>query len=268
MITSIGLVDFKNFERETLHIGPLTIIVGANASGKSNIRDAFRFLHGVGRGYTLAEIIGGKHGMGGQREWAAIRGAPKEISRLQQDSGYFGFLLEVGIKRGKETISYSIGVESDTPDFRGFRLFQESLHEGNSTIYDSHPEDPDPVLSQDDPAHLLLRMGKVGGQRKYGNRLGRKTRGSSEPTGLDPDRGAQRGQSVAQGRREIRDGCSGKYAVPGFESRSDAAACFPRTNCPGRWRREFADRTPGRFAKIPGAGPAWFNGRASSLRWT
>ena len=176
MITSIDLADFKNFEGETLHIGPLTIIVGANASGKSNIRDAFRFLHGVGRGYTLAEIIGGKYGAGGHTEWEAIRGAPREISRLQQDqdSEYFGFLLAVEIERGRETISYSIGVESGTRDFGGFRLFQESLHEGDSIIYDSHPDDSGPVWSQDDPTHLLLRMGKVGGQRKYGNRFGKK----------------------------------------------------------------------------------------------
>ena len=171
MITSIGLRDFKNFEDETLRMGPLTIIVGANASGKSNIRDAFRFLHGVGRGYTLAEIIGEKYGAGGQTEWKAIRGAPKEISRLQQDSEYYGFLLSVGIERGGKTISYSIGVRSNTPEFGGFRLAQESLEEGNSIIYDSHPDAPDPVSEQADPAHLLLRMGKVGGQRKYGDRI-------------------------------------------------------------------------------------------------
>ena len=171
MITSIGLVDFKNFEDETLRMGPLTIIVGANASGKSNIRDAFRFLHGVGRGYGLAEIIGGKYGAGGQTEWESIRGAPREISRLQQDLGYFGFLLSVRIKMGRETIFYSIGVRSDTRDFGGFRLAQESLRKGGSIIYDSHPDDPDPVSDQADPAHLLLRMGKVGGQRKYGDRI-------------------------------------------------------------------------------------------------
>ena len=60
MITSLRLVNFKNFADETLRVGPFTVIVGANASGKSNIRDAFRFLHGIGRGYTLAEILGGK----------------------------------------------------------------------------------------------------------------------------------------------------------------------------------------------------------------
>ena len=57
MITSLRLKNFKSFADETLPLGPFTVIVGANASGKSNIRDAFRFLHGIGRGYTLAEII-------------------------------------------------------------------------------------------------------------------------------------------------------------------------------------------------------------------
>ena len=82
MITSLRLVDFKNFADETLRVGPFTVIVGANASGKSNIRDAFRFLHGIGRGYTLAEIIGGKYGAGGQVEWDGIRGATNEIIRI------------------------------------------------------------------------------------------------------------------------------------------------------------------------------------------
>ena len=52
MITSLRLTDFKNFADETLRAGPFTVIVGANASGKSNLRDAFRFLYGIGRGYT------------------------------------------------------------------------------------------------------------------------------------------------------------------------------------------------------------------------
>ena len=80
MITSVRLVNFKNFADETLRVGPFTVIVGANASGKSNIRDAFRFLHGIGRGYTLAEILGGKYGAGGT-EWEPIRGAANEIIR-------------------------------------------------------------------------------------------------------------------------------------------------------------------------------------------
>ena len=82
MITSLRLVDFKNFAEEVLCVGPFTVIVGANATGKSNIRDAFRFLHGVGRGYTLAEILRGRWGPGGQVEWQSVRGAPNEIGRV------------------------------------------------------------------------------------------------------------------------------------------------------------------------------------------
>ena len=171
MITSISLVDFKNFEDEVLSFGPLTVVVGANASGKSNIRDAFRFLHAIGRGYTLAEIIGGKYGAGGQTEWEAIRGAPREISRFQQEHAYYGFLVSVEIESKRGTVSYTIGVRSDAEDFRGYRLAQESLSLENVSIYTSHPGDTDPVQAQEDATHLLLRMGKVGDQRKYGDRV-------------------------------------------------------------------------------------------------
>ena len=40
-----------------------------------------------------------------------------------------------------------------------------------STIYTSHPPAGDPVGLQDDESHLLLRMAKTGGQRKYGQRI-------------------------------------------------------------------------------------------------
>ena len=89
MITSLRLLDFKNFADEKLRVGPFTVIVGANASGKSNVRDAFRFLHAIGRGYTLAEILGGRYGPGGQIEWQSVRGAPNEVARMErrQDRG-------------------------------------------------------------------------------------------------------------------------------------------------------------------------------------
>ena len=97
MITSLRLDNFKNFADETLRVGPFTLIVGANASGKSNIRDAFRFLHGIGRGYTLAEIVGGKYGA----DWKPIRGSASGIVRFGASPaiGKPGqFALEVGMR--------------------------------------------------------------------------------------------------------------------------------------------------------------------------
>jgi predicted ATPase len=80
MYTSLRLERFKSFKDAELKLGPFTVLIGANASGKSNIRDAFRFLHGVARGYSLAEIIGEKFGEGGERIWTGIRGGAGEIA--------------------------------------------------------------------------------------------------------------------------------------------------------------------------------------------
>jgi AAA15 family ATPase/GTPase len=42
MFTSLRMERFKNFKDAELKPGPFTVLIGANASGKSNIRDAFR----------------------------------------------------------------------------------------------------------------------------------------------------------------------------------------------------------------------------------
>ena len=131
MITSLRLVNFKNFADETLKVGPFTVIVGANASGKSNIRDAFRFLHGIGRGYTLAEILGGKYGAGGHREWAGIRGATNEIIRFGNSE--FSINIRANVQGG--SLNYTLKAEFD--DFRsgGFRVTHEELSDGGKTVY-------------------------------------------------------------------------------------------------------------------------------------
>ena len=183
MITSLRLVDFKNFVDESLRMGPFTVIAGANASGKSNIRDALRFLHGVGRGYTLAEILDRKYGPGDELQWDGIRGAPNEVARLGQD----GFEVHVrakaeGLPAFREAarctrgpVSYRIRSKR-SPE--RFHVVQESLKVEERyvspkyhVLYDSHPADPDPVQRQEDETHLLLRMGKSGEQRKYGHRI-------------------------------------------------------------------------------------------------
>ena len=179
MITSLQLVNFKNFANEKLRVGPFTVVVGTNASGKSNIRDAFRILHGIGRGYTLAEIIGGKYGAGGQPEWAPIRGGAEEIIRFGQPA----FCLQVelqnvllwereGIRsRHRRSGRYSIAVSRDDAKPGVFRVVREELRVGWGTIYTSHPGPFDPVNSQDDDTNLLLRMEKTGEQRKFGHRI-------------------------------------------------------------------------------------------------
>ena len=164
MITSLRLIDFKNFADATLRMGPFTVIVGANASGKSNLRDAFRFLHAIGRGYNLADAVGGRYGAGGQVEWSQVRGAFGEIIRF----GRPAFGLQVEMNGGR----YSITVSNNERKPGTLRVTKEELClGGGEPIYTSHPGFFDPVDDQDDDEHLLLRMAKTGGQRKYGARI-------------------------------------------------------------------------------------------------
>lgn len=136
MITSIRIVNFKNLADEVLRVGPFTVIVGTNASGKSNIRDAFRFLHGIGRRYTLAEIIGGKHGPGAQVEWQPIRGAYNEIARFSGTSRkrIRDLSLRVEIQFDDDTFDYEITIRYNPRRADAFRVIEEKLT-NNSEIY-------------------------------------------------------------------------------------------------------------------------------------
>ncbi|MCC5875275.1 MAG: AAA family ATPase [Candidatus Sumerlaeia bacterium] len=109
MITSLHLKDFKNFQNAKIKLGPVTTLVGANGSGKSNLCDAFRFLHGIGRGYTLAQIFGGALGVGGEKVWEGIRGGAVGCARHGQEG--FAIKLETLHESGSdETLVYEINV--------------------------------------------------------------------------------------------------------------------------------------------------------------
>ncbi len=168
MINSLRLEGFKNFHDVTLPVGPLTVIVGTNASGKSNLRDAFRFVHGISREYSLADIVGEKF-VEGALQWRGIRGGSREIATFGQSS----FSLETrlplmpahgglihGWFRHRMTMEVSGGG-------RPLRVARESLYGNNKMVYDSHPTSDPP--SQEGPEYLLVRLRQVGGQRRRGS---------------------------------------------------------------------------------------------------
>ena len=167
MINALRLVNFKNFADVTLRMGRFTVIVGANASGKSNLRDAFRFLHGIGRGYTLPDIIGGRYGAGGHVEWEQIRGTAKEVVRFGESE----FRLSFGMTLNDTEVRYVILIRMDTAGSGTFRVAAEQLKVDGSITYSSHPGRDDRVHLQDDDNHLLLRMAKTRTQRRLGMRI-------------------------------------------------------------------------------------------------
>lgn len=168
MLKKLHLKRFKNFKDAHLELGPLTVLVGANASGKSNIRDAFRFLHGIARGYTLAEIMGEKYIDGGVLQWRGIRGGPREIAYLGADS--FALTVEIETYTYGEQVSlfpmnmrYSIEIDPGNTQRRA-SVVKESLYFGEEMVFDSHP-DKDPPR-QMDKQHITIKFPMRGIKRR------------------------------------------------------------------------------------------------------
>jgi len=114
MLKKLRLERFKNFQEAELTLGSLTILVGTNASGKSNIRDAFRFLQGISRNYNLAEIFGEKWIEGGVIQWRGIRGGTREVTFQSQSTFAIEVSLLIGEKDSLREASYRIEVNPGT----------------------------------------------------------------------------------------------------------------------------------------------------------
>lgn len=81
MLKKIRLTDFKSFVDEEVELAPLTLLVGANASGKSNLFDAIRFLQGTAFDLSLGEVLDGEK-RSGPDAWPGIRGRTEEAARV------------------------------------------------------------------------------------------------------------------------------------------------------------------------------------------
>lgn len=72
MLKQINLKNWKSFKDATLYIDPITILIGTNSSGKSNIIDALDFLSRIPEAKSLeSALIGDSHtpGIRGGLEW-------------------------------------------------------------------------------------------------------------------------------------------------------------------------------------------------------
>lgn len=164
MIKKLHLQNFKNFRDATIEFGPLTLLVGTNASGKSNLRDAFRLLHGISRGYTLAEVIGEKWIEGGVLQWKGIRGGIRETA-------YYGterIGIDVVVDTEHGLASYSLGL--DLAPSRPPRVLFESLSMGVLAAYDSHYGE-DPPAQKDAERFIQVRLPRTGRNKKHGKNL-------------------------------------------------------------------------------------------------
>lgn len=152
MITSITLRNFKTFRDSTrVEFGPVTIVLGANGSGKSNLFDAMRFLKAVGDGRSVRDAIEGHASPStASTVVTGVRGGGAAVTHFL--SGSTEFEVEVQMTVGARRIEYSL-----TVDAARYRVAQEDLraltHHPGQYVYSTKPEsgpleqDPDsPVV--------------------------------------------------------------------------------------------------------------------------
>jgi len=98
MLKSIMIKSFKSYSDQKLQLGPLTLMIGANASGKSNALEAFRFLSWLSQGQKLTVL---KHRVDDSEQ--VLRGQ----------------LNNLGYLNAKE---FTLGCESNDSDWNQFEI--------------------------------------------------------------------------------------------------------------------------------------------------
>jgi len=74
VLTSLTAENWKSYEKATLNIDALTVLIGTNSSGKSNLLDALAFLNRIANGTMLTAALQGDGAVSPLRggvEWAA-----------------------------------------------------------------------------------------------------------------------------------------------------------------------------------------------------
>ncbi|MCB0629248.1 MAG: AAA family ATPase [Saprospiraceae bacterium] len=97
MIERVGIKNFKSYKNAELKLAPLTVLIGANASGKTNALEAIRFLSWMAQGQKLSKLQNDDF----------IRGKIKNFPR----SGEKSFTLECTINKAGlsfETLNFNL----------------------------------------------------------------------------------------------------------------------------------------------------------------
>lgn len=114
MLTKIHIKDFKSYQDQVLNLSPLTLMIGANASGKSNALEAFRFLAWIAQGQKLSVL---KHRIDDTEQ--ILRGQVRDLGHL-------------------DSKTFSLGCWTDDEDWNHFEVEitqrDEELHISQESI--------------------------------------------------------------------------------------------------------------------------------------
>ena len=120
-LKSFSLLNFRSYREATLDLGSVTLLVGANASGKSNLIEGMQMLSWLARGQRLEDVFRAV-----QEAELSIRGQPSQLAREGEASFSFACRISVvGWSHLSVTIKHNGG---------GLRIFNEQITDGSEII--------------------------------------------------------------------------------------------------------------------------------------
>lgn len=130
MLRALTLDGWKSFRRiptpRPLPFAATTLLVGPNASGKSNVLDALRFLQGCALDFPLYDVLRGRS-EGGRQVWTGIRGGDAEAAWMGSDSFTLTSEWEVAGERLRHTLAARTGID--------VRVEQERLEKDGTSYF-------------------------------------------------------------------------------------------------------------------------------------
>jgi len=151
IVSRVALKNWRNFRELDVHLSDRVFIVGPNASGKSNLLDALRFLRDIAKpGGGLQRAISQRGGLSKIRCLAARRDPEVEIA--------------VELSEGSEVKwRYEIGIAQQPRGYRQPVLTYERVFQGNAQLL-ARPDQSD---KQDEERRTQTHLEQIGSNQQF-----------------------------------------------------------------------------------------------------
>lgn len=131
MIRSFTIENFKSFKNAELKLAPLTVLIGANAAGKSNALEAIRFLSWMAQGSKLSALQ-----FEVNQNNVSIRGKLKDVFFKGEKTFQLGCGLDGPIK---DLGGWFLKIKLDLREEKEIHIYHESLYsEANDMLYETY----------------------------------------------------------------------------------------------------------------------------------
>ena len=157
MIKEIRFIDWKSFEDSTLYIDPLTILIGTNASGKSNALDGLLFLKDAVSGKNIQSSLRGEKTVLLEGNMGGIRGGVEWAARKPCNQ----FTIEVLV--GVEDTDYKYTLQVQTlplVEVVSESLYRFKYNSGNKKRYETKLFEAKTPLTDSPSITCFINIGK------------------------------------------------------------------------------------------------------------